>query len=199
MKSKRRRRSFRKVYSIIVDGETEKWYLDLLKEHEKDRLPRIDITPEIPKKKRLADLDKLIRSNAEEYHMVFWIVDLDAIRHDGQMDRFLEYIRELKKIKNVRVFVNNPCLEFWFLLHLKETSRIFPRCDKVENELRKHQILKNYEKTEKYYKSNNDIYKRLKPNLNIAIDNAEKLGEFSLEEPHFAMAEISQIFDLILE
>ncbi len=187
------------MYSIVVDGETEKWYLDLLKMHEKDRLPRIDVKPAIPKKKRLADLDQLIRSNAEEYHMVFWIVDLDAIRHDGQMDSFLEFVRELKKIKNVRVFINNPCLEFWLLLHLRETSRIFTRCSKVENELRKHQILKNYEKTERYYKSSNDIYKRLKPDLNNAINNAEKLGEFSLEEPRLAMAEMSQIFDLILE
>lgn len=53
--------------------------------------------------------------------------------------------------------------------------------------------------TEKYYKSSNDIYKKLKPNLSNAIDNSEKLGEFSLEEPNSAMAEMSQIFDLIFE
>lgn len=199
MVSKRQKRYFRRVYSIIVDGETEKWYLDLLKEHEKYRLPRIDIEPKIPKKKKLTDLEELICSNAEKYDMVFWIVDLDAIRHDGQMDSFLDLVRKLRKIKNIRVLVNNPCLEFWLLLHLKETSRIFPQCCKVERELRKHPVLKNYEKTEKYYKSGNDIYKTLRPNLDSAIENAKKLGELSFEEPHLAIAEMNQIFEILFK
>ena len=200
MGSSRRKREIRKVYSVFVDGETEKWYLDLLKEYERDRLPRIDIIPEIPKTKKLKDLDELIRSNAEDYEMVFWVVDLDAVQHNDQMDSFLKIVRELKRIENVRVLVNNPCLEFWFLLHMKDTSRVFTRCSKVEKQLRKYPALKNYEKTEKYYKKpNNDIYRKMKPFQRTAFSNANKLGEFSLNEPYQAKAEINQILDLLLE
>ena len=67
MGNRRKSRNLKKVFSIIVDGETEKWYLDLLKEHEKSRLSEIHIQPEIPKKKKLADLEELIRGNAEIY------------------------------------------------------------------------------------------------------------------------------------
>lgn len=197
MGTRRPARELKRVFSIIVDGETEKWYLDLLKEHEKDRLPKIHIQPEIPKRKKLGDLERLIRRNAKEYDIVFWIVDLDALIHNDELESFRGIVLKLREIENVRVLVNNPCLEFWFLLHLKETSKIFTRCSGVEKELRKHTILEDYEKTEKYFKSSNDIYKKLKPFQNRAIINAKKLGELSLAELHFAKAEINQIFDLI--
>jgi len=41
-------------YVVIVDGETEFWYMQMLKRNEK--LIKVDIKPEIPQKKKLADL-----------------------------------------------------------------------------------------------------------------------------------------------
>ncbi len=40
-------------FAIVVDGETEFWYLQMLKRNE--RLIKVDIKPEIPQKKKLAD------------------------------------------------------------------------------------------------------------------------------------------------
>lgn len=195
--SRRRLRQPRQVWSFIVDGNTEKWYLDLMKQHERERLPRVHVRPEIPKKKKLRDLRDQVLENAESYDRVFWIVDLDAIIHDEQLEEFRNIVRELRGMENVSVLVNGPCLEFWFLLHFKETARVYPECCRVEKQLRKIPALKDYQKTEKYYKSGTDIYLKLKDYQETAVKNADKLGEFSLTEEHQAVAEIGRVFDLI--
>ena len=38
-------------YAVVVDGETEIWYLQMLKRNERDI--RVSIKPEIPNKKRI--------------------------------------------------------------------------------------------------------------------------------------------------
>lgn len=52
-RNKRSKRVLRPVYLIVVDGETEKWYLDLMKEKESLRHLRID--PELCKKRTLKE------------------------------------------------------------------------------------------------------------------------------------------------
>ncbi len=165
----------------------------------KERLPKIDVKPEIPKKRKLKDMQEYLLSNAEQYDIVFWIVDLDAILHNDQIEQFTEVLRQLKKTDNIRILINNPCLEFWLLLHFKETSKTYSKCDDAVKQLRKCPLLKDYEKTEKYYKSNNDIYMKLQSFQCTAINNAEKLGEFSIAEPFVAKAEMYQIFHKVLK
>ena len=56
------------TYSIIVDGETEIWYFQLLKQHEH---LSVDIKPELPKKKSLFDQFNTVVDNARHYDKVF--------------------------------------------------------------------------------------------------------------------------------
>jgi hypothetical protein len=122
----------KKVYSIIVDGETEVWYFQLMKQYES--LKMIDIKPELPRRKKLSELYKLVVDNAKDYSKVIWLIDFDAIIKEekearkGSKSKILqldEYISKLKRLKNVEVLINTPCLEFWYLLHLEETGRFF--------------------------------------------------------------------------
>ena len=46
------------VFAVVVDGETEAWYLQMLKRNE--RHIRVSIKPEIPAKKSLEDQYKLV-------------------------------------------------------------------------------------------------------------------------------------------
>ncbi len=117
-----------------------------------------------------------------EYTKVFWVVDFDVIQKETtearkgtktQIQQFAEFRKELKDYDNVEVLVNNPCLEFWLLLHFEQTARYFTRCIDAERRLKKY--LADYKKTEQYYKkSDKDTYKKLKPKLKQAIDNANK-------------------------
>lgn len=160
-------------FAFVVDGETEIWYLEMLKRNE--RGINLRIKPEIPQKKGLDDQFELVCNLASsEYDRVYWIVDLDTIIKESNeaptgvktpLTSFFEMKTNLSdKLQNVQVIVNNPCLEFWFLLHFKRTSRYYRRCSDVTRELKK--LLKGYEKTERYFtKRDNDIYLQLKPYL----------------------------------
>ncbi|HNS29329.1 MAG TPA: RloB family protein [Tenuifilaceae bacterium] len=185
-----------------MDGETEVWYLNMLKRNE--RHIRITIKPEIPSKKSIAEQFEFVCAlTKKEYAHVFWIVDLDTIQKETRetpkgetspIEFFKDCRRKLKKdYKNVTVVVINPCLEFWFLLHFEQTSRVFNNCKKVESQLKNH--LKCYEKTQYYYtKQNNDIYLKLKPYLNSALENAAALGSFNEANPYKAICEMKAFF-----
>ena len=189
----------KQAFAVVVDGETEKWYLEMLKQNEPDIL--FNITPKILQKKNINQQYELVTDlSEEEYDKVFWIVDLDVLLKEerekknstSSLQQFLNYWRKLSKQEKIVVIVNNPCLEYWFLLHY-ENGKVFTACAGAEKQLRRH--LKDYEKTEKFFKkSNNDIYKQLKPYLQTAVSNATTLGTFDPYNHSKAMCEMFLLF-----
>jgi hypothetical protein len=196
-------RKFKQSYLFVVEGETEIWYFQMLKRNEKEIIKNINLVPEIPTKKSIEEQYEIIIKNLNVgYDKIFWIVDLDKILENSNktkkgnlsdIEKFKNYRTDLIN-KKVIVVVNNPCLEFWFLLHFKYTSKSFKDCDDLQKELKKH--LKDYKKTEKYYtKNDNDIYLRLKEHLNTALENSKKLGEFDPKTPHNSVCEMYKVFN----
>ena len=189
-------------FALVVDGETEVWYLQMLKRNERDI--RVSIKPEIPNKKSVEEQYNLVCDlSGKEFTKVFWVIDLDTvIKEDNEAPKgkksplktFEEYRTDLiTNYPNVVVIVNNPCIEFWFLLHFEKTSKYFDTCSSAETQLRKH--LKSYEKTKIFFtKQNDDIYLKLKPKLKQAIDNSFALGNFDNENPKKAMCEMGLLF-----
>jgi deoxyribodipyrimidine photolyase len=187
--------------AVIVDGETEFWYLQMLKRNEREIT--VDIKPEIPQKKKLEEQYKKAIKLSEIYDKVIWIVDLDVILKESQMApkgkkkplaQFLEYRNDLeKKHENIKVIINQPCLEFWLLIHFELISPHFSSCEGAEKLLKKY--LTDYAKTEKYYtKEDNDIYLKLKANLSIAIRNSKRLSAFDLNTPYQGLSEMFILF-----
>ena len=186
--------------AVVVDGETEVFYLQMLKRNE--RRIRVNIEPKIPSRKSLQEQYELALSLLDkEFAKVFWIVDLDVVLKEdketpkGQktvVQQFLEYREKLIK-EGVVVIVNNPCLEFWFLLHFEQTSRLFSKCTSAEKALKTY--LSSYEKKKKYLtKQDDDIYLKLKPYLKDAIFNSSSLGNFNNHNPKKAMCEMEKLF-----
>lgn len=192
----------RKTFAVVVDGDTEVWYLQMLKRNE--RSININIEPKIPQRKRLSEQFDMVVNLSRDYTKVFWIIDFDTLVSEAKdakkgtqtaIQTFLAYRKEIKsKYKNIIVIVNNPCIEFWLLLHFERTSKYFSSCEGAEKQLKKH--LKDYEKTQKYYtKQNNDIYLQLKSRLATAISNAKQLGCFNPDTPNSAMSEMQLFFE----
>ena len=186
-------------FAVVVDGETEYWYLQMLKQNEPDVL--FNITPKILQKKNINQQYELVTDlSEEEYDKVFWIVDLDVLLKEerekknstSSLQKFLSYWHQLSKQDKVVVIVNNPCLEYWFLLHLQKTNKVFTACTDAEKQVSQH--LKGYEKTEKFFKKDNDIYKQLKPFLKTAKENATALGSFDPYNHSKAMCEMPLLF-----
>ena len=204
MRTKEKRQT-RQAFAVVVDGKTEKWYLEMLKYNEPDIL--FNITDRIPKNKDIDEQYKLVRNlskKEEEYDKVFWIVDLDVLLKEereknnstSSLQKFLNYYKNLSKQKKIVVIVNNPCLEYWFLLHFQKTNKVFTACTDAEKQVSQH--LKGYEKTEKFFKkSNNDIYKQLKPYLQTAVSNATTLGTFDAKDYSKAKCEMPLLFQAL--
>jgi hypothetical protein len=190
------------VFAIIVDGECEFWYFQMLKRNE--RSIRVDLKPEIPQKKKLSEQFKRVIEYSKDYDKVFWIVDFDVIISEDHvatkgkkstLQEFKEYFNRLKNdYKNTVVVINNPCLEFWILLHFEVTGKYFSTCAGAVKQLLKY--LPDYEKTEKYYtRPNHDIYLKLKPYIYNAINNAKRLAEFDLDGPKSGMTQMHFLFE----
>lgn len=190
------------AYAIVVDGETEVWYLNMLKRNEREI--KVSIKPEIPNKKSMTEQYNLVRElSGKEFTKVFWLIDLDTVIKEEReapkgaespMKQFQGYRRKLtEELENVVVIVNNPCLEFWLLLHFEKTTKYFNNCTAAEAQLKKY--LKDYEKKQKFFtKQNDDIYLKLKPHLQTAIKNAVAFGNFDEENPNKAMCEMQLLF-----
>ena len=186
-------------FAVVVDGETEYWYLEMLKRNEPN-IP-FKIRPQILQKKNIDQQYELVTELSEEdYDKVFWIVDLDVLLKEERekrnstspLQQFLNYYKSLSKQKKIVVIVNNPCLEYWFLLHFQKTNKVFTACTDAEKQVSQH--LEGYEKTEKFFKKDNDIYKQLKPFLKTAKENATALGSFEVNEYKKAKCEMPLLF-----
>ena len=106
-------------FAVVVDGETEYWYLEMLKRNEPN-IP-FNIKPQILQKKNIDQQYELVTElSEEEYDKVFWIVDLDVLLKEerekknstSSLQQFLNYYKSLSKQNKVVVIVNNPCLEY---------------------------------------------------------------------------------------
>lgn len=188
-------------YVILVEGETEVLYLQMLKRNEK--LVSIDIKPEIPQKKKLEDQYNQVIALSKVYDKVYWIIDLDIILEhtkskknisNSLLEKFLNYKTKIDKIENVILIINHPCLEIWFLIHFKTINKHFSNCEDANKLLKKY--IKDYSKNQAYFtKTNNDIYLKLKPYLNTAIKNSKSMPKFNRESPTNSLCEMYKLFE----
>ncbi len=113
----------------------------------------------------------------------------------NQIQKLKKYLKTLeRKYENVIIILNNPCLEFWFILHFKQTTKYFSKCSDAEKQLKKQ--LKDYEKTQKYFtKHNDDIYLKLKSKLKTAITNAQKTKRKNLDAIENGICEMNLFFE----
>ncbi len=65
--------------------------------------------------------------------------------------------------------INNPCLEYWYLLHFRKTNKFYDAFEpELKADLRKIACMENNEKSESFYNQSPDIYHRLGAEEGIA-------------------------------
>lgn len=189
-------------YAIVVDGDTELWYFQMLKRNE--RTLNITLAPEIPQRKSLADQYSTVIERANHHDKVYWIIDFDVVDKETReakkgnekaIDELKRYCDKLEKDhKNVVVvIVNNPCFEYWLLLHFEETARHYDCYNSLLPQLKKY--MADYDKSRPYYtKQDNDIYKRLVKKLPTAVENARKLKAIDWHNTNIGMCAMHLLF-----
>jgi len=182
MRKKRQKRKLQKTLLLIVDGESEQIYLNSFKNQ------TIYIKPELPKKKSLNELYKYFKDNKKNYDKTFWIIDLDVPIRENRLNDIKEYIRQYRD----EIIINNPCLEFWFLLHFEEKN-FDNSCSSIIRYLKQ-----NYQEFQAYNKRKKDIesiINKLRDRLEIAIKNSQK-RECNLDEL-ISCSEMFKFFEYI--
>lgn len=197
----------KKAFALVVDGECESCYALMIKRNEREI--RFDLKPTIPQKKSLDEQYEIVKGLVKggEYDKVFWVLDYDTILSETRVakadkqspQQFLDKcIKEIEKEYKNKVVVirNNPCLEYWLLLHFEGTSAGFHNCEEASKRLKKH--LPTYKKTREFYtKQNNDIYLQLKPHLQTAIANAKKVSEAAKGNSNATISEMYFLFEAL--
>lgn len=193
-------------FAFVVDGQCEFWYLQMLKRNE--RSLNINLEPKIPQKKSLKDQYELVVDLQKHYDKVFWIIDYDVINSETQATKKgkLTVLQEFKRYhyiltstykNSVHIIINNPCFEFWFLLHFGFTTRYYSSYDKIILELKKNSCLSSYSKSQKYFtQQGSDIYLRLKPYLKLAIKNGSRCKPFDFSNPQVGLSQMNVFFEI---
>ena len=123
---------------------------------------------------------------------------MTKIISESKKNELKKYLIEFEKERfiNVVTIFNNPCLEFWFLLHFMQTTKYFPKCKGAEKQLIKQNEFKDYKKTQKYFtKQGNDIYLKLKSRLSTALKNTKGTKRENIEEIELGICEMNLFFE----
>ena len=184
--------------ALVADGETEQWYFKGMKLAEKLTCA---IKPEFPNSKTIeSEFEKVLELVHSEYDYIFWIVDVDVVNNEGKWNVLVNNINACKQQDDLKdkvcVILNNPCLEYWLLLHFKQTTKYFSNYNALKKELLKTPKLHDYEKSEKYYlSSKSSLYKRLRSELPQAIQHAKMIAPFNNEQPHQALCNMFNVME----
>lgn len=92
------------------------------------------------------------------------VLDLDCNKNKAKLVEELQ-----RKTKNIKFILSNPCIEVWFILHYGYTTRQFKDSKEVKKELAKYIP---------GYAENMDISEILRPRLEKAKKNVEKLAKY---------------------
>lgn len=200
-----KQRKLNNTIAVIADGQTEKWYLERVKLHYPcDAIKSTKIEPQLPQKKQITELVGMAKAKVEEgYLKVILLVDFDEVLSNvEEFRKFQSFFQEYNKenhdewMDSLLLVVNNPCLEYWYLLHFYSTGKIYNSYNELAVDL--HKKMPDYNKGKKYYCDNPDIYTRLGGNdgLTVARNNAKPFLPFDIQTcREKGVSEMSKIFD----
>jgi hypothetical protein len=123
------------------------------------------------RKKRFAQAKKQGQSADPPFEMVWCVFDREGVY---QSDNFWRAV-ERADAEQIRLAISNPCFEYWFLLHFRDRGAFFHNGQELLQELRQH--IPDYAK-------NTDIFDRLYPWTDIALERAERHYTHHPEREH---------------
>ncbi len=156
---------------VVGEGVTEKYYFTHLR---KIKGYKIKIKPSgFVKGKNIEYVQKKVKEFLLADMQVICAFDADVSqRNKEEKEKLAKFVNDFKDNKNVIICDSLPSIEFWFLLHFKQTNRHFPNYYAIRDELRKY--IPDYHKTEKYLMQDKWV-KALISKQDIAINHSKSL------------------------
>ncbi len=127
-----------------------------------------------------------------DFTYIVWIADWDHIKDTGQTKIFEDIRKRLNRHPNVLILINNPCFEFWLLLHFQQTSRPYNTCNEVIRDLKKY--IPGYDKNANFLSGLFQPEGELASKFTNAIENEKSLHQ---NEYKSSYSEMFKLFELI--
>jgi len=156
---------------VVGEGITEQYYFTHLK---KLYNLKYKIQPRFFGNTSIREIDELVRQLVSADMFVICVFDLDTSESEkAEKEKLDKFISCYKDNENVIICTSLPSIEYWFLIHYKDTNKYFNASKEVEKELIKH--IKNYEKTKKFLEKEKWVKDLCSNNkLQTAIERAKK-------------------------
>lgn len=158
-------RTPRRIFLVICEGETEKTYVETLKQHF-----RLHIS-----------IKTRVSGNAINGRLITQYLTELGLDKNNLPDVFKIYDADdeiiVKKLLDLpgTTILTNPCIEFWYLIHAVEWTRHVPSGETLRLLKTSHAIWKNYNKGI-LHTAQQDF---LLQNYHIASERARKLGRYA--------------------
>lgn len=156
---------------VVGEGITEQYYFT----HLRDLLKlKCKIQPRFFGKTSIKDIDDVVRQLISADMFVICVFDLDTSERDKtEKEKLDKFISCYKDCENVIICTSLPSIEYWFLIHYKDTNKYFNTSKEVTDELKKY--IKDYKKKGEYLKKTKWVEELLKENkLQTAIERAKR-------------------------
>ena len=117
---------------------------------------------------------KSIVDSDEDYEHIFCVFDRDQHESYGRALEKIAQLASKKKFlgKTVMAITSIPCFEFWFILHVIESTKSYDSASKLIADLRKIELFKKYNK-----KDCADFFDKISGMRNDAKKRAERILE----------------------
>lgn len=147
-----KKQKFRKTKTgifIIGEGITEQYYFKHLKNIYDFRC---HLHPRLFHNNCINDISKAIKELSGTGIIILCVFDADvAKRNKSENQKLKELHNEYENDKNIIFCDSLPSIEYWFLLHYKDTCPNYTKASEAEKQLKKH--IKNYKKKEFFLKN----------------------------------------------
>lgn len=130
----------------IGAGITEKYYLQHLRNLKGYKLK---LMPRFFGSDNAYDMDKLVSDVLAGGAKAICVYDKDVTQwNEEQKHRLSEFEQKYARVNDVVLCPSMPSIEYWFLMHFRDTTKIYRTSKEVINDL--HPFLPGYEKTMDY-------------------------------------------------
>ena len=161
----------KRIILIAYEGKTEKEYFKNFESNDKNFTIIFAHDNHTDPMGMISILKNKMQENnidPDQGDKIYCIFDTDT---DPLKNKIIKEVYDLAQKYNIQIITSNPCIEFWFYLHYKYTTKYMSSEDAV----------KHIKKACPSYEKGKSIYKELEDKILFAIKNAKKLEKYQKE------------------
>jgi hypothetical protein len=156
---------------IVCEGETERiYFMELRRKFQLHAVvvdtKNVGSAPINVVERALKKRNEVKNQPEDKFDEIWCVFDRES---ETENSTFHEAVKKAQD-NSLQLAVSNPSFEFWYLLHFRETTRLFANSHEVERELRNKTYIPDYEK-------NMDVYARLADKTEDAIKRSQHIRQ----------------------